>query len=138
MAEATADDWLNDTAEALAAARAVGEEVIVISTSTGGTLAALAATQPELIEGVKGIVFVSPNFGLNTPLEPLLTWPAARYLLPALAGDRYSFEPENEGQATFWTTEYPSVAILPMAALVKTVAAQLFTSSERRVLVQLV
>ena len=43
MAQATASDWMRDTAEALAAARAVGESVVVIATSTGGTLVAAAA-----------------------------------------------------------------------------------------------
>ena len=43
MAEATASGWMQDMAEGLAAARAVGDKVMVISTSTGGTLAAAAA-----------------------------------------------------------------------------------------------
>ena len=121
MAEATVADWMMDTAEALAAGRAVGEKVIVISTSTGGTLAAAAALDPEMSKDVAGMVFVSPNFEINNPLAPLLTWPAARYWLPVLAGADRSFEPANEMQATFWTTAYPSVATMPLAALVQAV-----------------
>ena len=50
MAQATASDWMRDTAEALAAARAVGESVVVIATSTGGTLVAAAALREKLAE----------------------------------------------------------------------------------------
>ena len=37
-----------DTVEALAIARRVGEKVLILSTSTGGTLTALALHEPEL------------------------------------------------------------------------------------------
>ena len=121
LATGTVQGWMMDVAEALAAAREVGDRVLVISTSTGGTLMAAAAQDPAMIEDVAGIVFVSPNFGINNPLAPLLTWPAARHWLPMLAGDRRSFPPRNEAQARYWTTEYPSVAAMPLAALVQAV-----------------
>ena len=50
MAEAKVNDWYNDVAEALAIGRATGGKVIVIATSTGGTLATWAATQPKLMK----------------------------------------------------------------------------------------
>ncbi|MEZ5714503.1 MAG: alpha/beta fold hydrolase [Paracoccaceae bacterium] len=124
LAEATAQDWIRDTVEALAAARAVGEEVIVITTSTGGTLMAEAALHPDWVQGVKGIVFVSPNFGINDKLSFILTWPGARWFVPLLAGAEREWQPENEAHAKFWTTRYPTVAVLPLAALVKHAAAQ--------------
>ena len=124
MAEASAGDWMRDTAEALAAARAVGDEVIVISTSTGGTLAALAMLDPAMREGVKGAVFVSPNFGLNDPLAWVLTLPAARYFVPLIAGQERSWAAANAQQEKYWSTRYPTVAVLPMAALVKEALAR--------------
>jgi alpha-beta hydrolase superfamily lysophospholipase len=122
MAEATVHGWINDLAEALSAARAVGNKVLVISTSTGGTLVAAAAQDAGMMERVLGAAFVSPNFAVNNPAAPLLTWPAAEYWLPLIAGSERSFTPANEGQARFWTTEYPSAAVFPMAALVKAVS----------------
>lgn len=101
MAEATVNAWMQDVAEGLGAARATGDRVVILSTSTGGTLAAAAALDPALAKDVVGIVFVSPNLGINDPVAPLLTWPGARYWLPMLAGQRYSFEPANDAQATF-------------------------------------
>lgn len=119
MATARVQDWMMDAAEALAAARAVGGKVLVIATSTGASIATAALAQPDLAEEVIGAIFVSPNFGINNAVAPLLTWPAARHWLPLVAGKRRAFEPMNEQQQAHWTTEYPSVAVFPMAAIVK-------------------
>ncbi|MFK7939416.1 MAG: alpha/beta hydrolase [Roseovarius sp.] len=124
MAEGTMQAWMQDAAEAMAAARAVGDEVIIISTSTGGTIAALVLLDDALSADVKGAIFVSPNFGINNPMSPLLTMPAARYWVPLIGGKRRSFEPLNDAQAREWTTEYPSAAVFPMAAMVKHANAQ--------------
>lgn len=121
MAEPTVNDWMQDLAEALAAARAVGDRVVVIATSTGATLMTAAAMNPEMSRDVAGIVMVSPNYGINHPVAGLLTWPAARYWLPVLAGRQQSFPARSAEHARFWTTSYPSVAAMPMAALVKAV-----------------
>ena len=116
MAEATASNWMNDAVEALAVARAVGDKVIILTTSTGGTIAALALHEPALQNDVAGVVFVSPNFGINNPAAGVLTLPAARYWVPLVAGETRKFDPLNDGQAAHWTTTYPTVATLPMAA----------------------
>lgn len=130
MAEPVAGDWVRDTSEALAAARMIGSRIVVLSTSTGGTLAAAAAVAPDLSQDVAAMIFVSPNFGINSPLAPILNLPAARSWLPLIAGEERSFTPLNDAQAKRWTTRYPSVAVLPMAALVKTVRALDFTQAK--------
>lgn len=119
MAEPSAGDWIEDTAEALAIGRRIGERVLVIATSTGGSLAALAAHDPALSEDLAGIVLVSPNFRINRADAFLLTLPWAERWVPVLAGEMRSWEPANARHGAFWTTEYPTVAIMPMAALVK-------------------
>ena len=121
LADGTVQGWVNDLAEGMAAARAVSDKVIVLSTSTGSTLVTALARDTVVMDGVAGLIMVSPNYGLNNPLAPLLSWPAARYWLPPLAGARRSFEPQNEGHATYWTTEYDSVAVMPMVALIDAV-----------------
>ncbi|MCY1127779.1 alpha/beta fold hydrolase [Frigidibacter sp. RF13] len=110
-------DWINDTAEALAIGRRIGGRVVVIATSTGGTLAAEAALQPAMMRDMAGIAFVSPNFGIQAQASVILTWPGARWWAPVIAGRERCFEPVNERHAQFWTTCYPTVALLPMAAL---------------------
>ena len=121
MTEPSAADWMMDTAEALAAARLVGEKVIVISTSTGGTLVGAAALRDDLMENVAGAIFVSPNFAMNSAASVILTWPAVRWWGPMVAGTQRSFEASNEGHKAYWTNSYPTVALMPMAALVKAV-----------------
>ena len=119
MAEPSAGDWVEDMAEALAVGRRLGKEVVVLSTSTGGTIAAVAAKNPELRKAVKGIVFISPNFRIKSPTATILEWPLARTISTLLAGAERSFDPQNEGHAKYWTTIYPTTALIPMAAIVR-------------------
>lgn len=122
LGQATIPDWTRDTAEAIEAGKRAGEEVIVISTSTGGTLVAGAILKnPAMMDDVKGAIFVSPNMGINAPTAPLLTWPAARYWIGYVAGERLSFPSANDDHATYWTRDYPTTALLPVAALIRAV-----------------
>ncbi|WP_164659954.1 carboxylesterase [Tropicibacter sp. Alg240-R139] len=126
MAEGTASGWMQDTAEGLAAARAVGDKVIVISTSTGGTLAAAAAVNPELSQDVAAMIFVSPNFGVNDPLAWIPGLPGARLWLPPLMGGTRNPPTDNADKDTYWSTDYSWEAIVPLTAIVQAVASQDF------------
>ncbi|MDV4145430.1 alpha/beta hydrolase [Shimia sp. FJ5] len=119
LAEARASEWMSDVAEAIAVAHKIGNDVIIIATSTGATLVAEAALQPEMMQGVAGIILVSPNFAIADPASVVLTLPAARFWVPTVAGQTRSWEPGNEGHATYWTHSYPTQALFQMAALVK-------------------
>jgi len=129
LAEPVVNDWMQDLAEGLAAARAVGDQVVVISTSTGGTLVAAAALDPDSSRDVAAMVFISPNFGINDPNAWALLTPAARVWLPLVFGAERSSKPLSDAHAQYWTTTYPTVALLPMAALVKTVAGLDFSTA---------
>lgn len=119
MATATAGDWVEDMAEAMAIGRRLGDRVVLIATSTGAPLAAIAATDPALRDGLAGIVMVSPNFGLKSAAGMILDMPLARWWGPVVAGATRSFKPENALHAAHWTTRYPTTALFPMAALVR-------------------
>lgn len=121
MDEATIADWMDDMGEALTIGRRLGEKTIVISSSTGGTISAVAALDPMLSAHIKGFIFVSPNFGINNPFAGLLTWPLAQHWVPLILGDTRQSTPRNALNARYWTTTYPTTALLPMAALVKAV-----------------
>src|SRR5690606_8897136 len=54
MAGVEAGAWIEDMAEAMAIGRMLGDRVIVIGTSMGGALTALAATDPELSRSMAG------------------------------------------------------------------------------------
>ncbi len=117
MARGSVNAWINDYEEALAIGRAIGDKVIVISTSTGGSLAAWAATQPGASDGVAAIAFISPNFGVQASGAEILTMPWGKQIAELVAGKERSFVPRNTLHEKFWTTKYPIAATLPMAAL---------------------
>lgn len=124
MGEATASDWIDDTALMLEVARQVGDRVLVISTSTGGTLAAHAASYPELARDVVGMAFVSPNIAVANPAAPLLEGGFAPLVARALIGEERSFEPEGPEHALYWTETYPTIALVRLAALLRETRAR--------------
>ncbi|TPL52864.1 alpha/beta hydrolase [Mesorhizobium sp. B2-4-2] len=117
MAQGSLNAWINDYEEALAIGRAIGDKVIVISTSTGGSLAAWAATQPGASDGVAAIAFISPNFGVKASGAGILTMRWGKQIAELVAGKERSFMPRNALHEKFWTTSYPLAATLPMQAL---------------------
>jgi pimeloyl-ACP methyl ester carboxylesterase len=121
LAEGTVAGWMADLQEAILIGERLGERVLLISTSTGGTLAAVAALNPKLSQKLAGSVFVSPNFGILDSRARFLTWPLARYWLPVFAGKTRRFDPRSAAHAATCSLVYPSVAVLPVGALVKQV-----------------
>ena len=77
LAAVTAGDWVEDMAEAMAIGRRLGERVLLISTSSGSPLAAIAATDAGLMDGLAGVVMISPNFGLKSAAGAILDLPLA-------------------------------------------------------------
>ena len=135
LADVEAGDWIEDMAEAMAIGRRLGDRVLVIGTSTGGTLAAIAASDPDLSQGLAGVVMISPNFGLLPLSARMLDMPAARYWGPVLAGSTRSFTPQNDDHRKFWTVSYPTVALFPMAALVREAGMQNYANAKAPLLV---
>lgn len=118
LAQASVNDWINDFAEALAVGKAIGEKVIVIATSTGGSLATWAAAQPALAGDMDALVLISPNYRLKAAGSFLLSQPWGLQFAEFLIGPERSYEPRNADHAKYWTTRYPTRALMPMAAAV--------------------
>ena len=119
LGAATPEDWINDTAEALAIGRRLGDRVLVIATSTGGTLATMAMADPELSEDVAGLVLISPNFRMKSSKARILDLGFAPIWAPWLMGANYSTTPTSQAHATYWTTTYPTSALFHVAALIR-------------------
>ncbi|WP_170764227.1 alpha/beta hydrolase [Ruegeria lacuscaerulensis] len=130
MAEGTASGWMQDMAEGLAAARAVGDKVVVISTSTGGTLAAAATLDEDLSQNIAGIVFISPNFGVNSPGAWIPGLPWARDWLPLVMGRERDVSSPDPEKNKYWSAVYPWEAVVPMTVLVETVYALDFSGAQ--------
>jgi alpha-beta hydrolase superfamily lysophospholipase len=130
MAEATANDWLEDAAEAIEVGRQIGEKVLIIATSTGATTAAFGAIEPSMRRDVAGMVFISPNFGVRASGSEYLTIPWSRHLVPLVLGRERDFTSDNPDYNHGWTTSYPMVSLVPMMALVQHVRTLPFADTD--------
>jgi esterase/lipase len=134
MATATVNDWFSDTMEALEIGKRIGEKVIVISVSTGGTAAAWLALQPG-IEPVHCFIMISPNFAPRDGRAEILTWPWGPLFARLMAGREFSFKPANEQQARYWTHRYPSSVLPVMSSMVKHVRQSALEAITKPILV---
>lgn len=119
LADARAGDWWRDLAEGLAVARRMGRRVVVLGMSTGATLTALAARDPQMGGMMDGVVLISPNFALRARDAWMLDLPFARTVL-RLAGDpRRCFVTRNDMHRARWTSCYPASAVLAVGAVLR-------------------
>jgi esterase/lipase len=134
--DVTAEDWLEDVAEALAVGARIGEQVIVIGTSTGGTLA-LAMSRHESAAAVSHFVLISPNIQPTDETAKWATRPAGRLIAHLFVGPTRSWTPRNELQARYWSTSYPTAAAIEVMRLVQYVNTQLPLEMHAELLVML-
>ena len=121
LADADVGRWMDDVGEAIKIGKQIGETVIIMATSTGGTLAAAAALDKAAMKNVGGIIFISPNFAINNRAANLLTSPFARQWVPLVIGTEQQGNPRNDRHAHYWMMTYPTTALMPMAAIVAAV-----------------
>jgi esterase/lipase len=120
MGEASAQDWMADAIEAIRIGKTLGERVLVISCSTGSTLATWLSLSPEG-SLVAAHAFISPNFGPKDKRSELINGHWGQRIALALEGENRGGLPENAREANAWTTRYPTRALFPMMAMVKSV-----------------
>ena len=118
MREASVSAWVQDLAEAFEIGTMIGDKVIILSCSTGGTLVAFGMANRIFSEKLLSTVFFAPNFGVQDPMATLLTWPLARYWAPFIGGEMQTSMPRNDLHARYWTTSYPTISLIPMMELI--------------------
>lgn len=119
MAEPSADDWLDDMAEALEVGQLLGEKVLVIGMSTGATMAAWAALRGDMRDRMDAVVFISPNFEVRGNGTRFMTLPWVRQVLRLFVGPINPVRIDNANFENAWSIGYPAEAWLPMAAAVR-------------------
>ena len=73
MLHFSGDTLWQSAREALQIARLMGKKIIIMSTSTGGTLSLLlAARYPKMVDG---LILLSPNIKIKNPASFILAWP---------------------------------------------------------------
>ena len=105
--------------EALTIGNRIGDKVIIMSTSTGGTLALkLAATYPDKIHA---LVNLSPNMEDDQPGTFVLNSPWGYEIANLISfGKNKKIEHEQEIARNYWDTIYPSRSLVDLQVLVET------------------
>lgn len=118
MRHATLSDWIHEGVEALAIGQRLGARVIVIGTSTGGTLGLWLAAAGKTA-APDALIMISPNFKPRHKFADMLLWPWFAKIVPRIAGEWLSWVPANDEQPQHWNIRYPVAATVPMMQLVK-------------------
>ncbi|MFT7588218.1 MAG: pimeloyl-ACP methyl ester carboxylesterase [Limisphaerales bacterium] len=106
---------MKSAAEALKIASLIGERVIIMSTSTGSTLAVpLAVDHPEL---VAALLNFSPNFELADSKSKILTGPWGLSLARAFSGGKYREWYAPDSVELYWTNRYRLEGAVAVRAL---------------------
>jgi len=93
LIDMTPDNLWESAKEALMVARSLGKKVIIMSTSTGGTLGLqLAADFPEYVDG---LILYSPNIRINNPAAFLLSKPWGLQIGRKVTGGKYRVTSED-------------------------------------------
>ena len=115
------NDWYADVQEALEIGKRIGKKLILISTSTGGTLVTQALADFPASYNIVGSIFISPNFKLKYKSAMIFKLPWYNFFIPFLLGSVRKWQPASSEQKKFWTTTYPTVALTQVVASVTAV-----------------
>ncbi len=111
------DRWWQSTKEALAIGKAIGEKVIVVSTSTGGTMALIAAA--EFPEDVHALVNMSPNIAVNDPNAWLLNNPWGLQIARMVLGSDYQQIQYDSARQVHWNGKYRIESLVQLQELIE-------------------
>ena len=115
LAEATYEQLLDDTIEAIEIGKSIGDDVVLMGCSTGCSLIHIALGQ---YNDIKAAIYISPNFGPKPIKGQALRIPGAKFLVPLVFGKEHSFVAKNDEYATCWTTKYPTKALFTIKTTV--------------------
>jgi len=124
LSNATFEDWIDDTKEAINIGKTIGDEVILFGSSTG---CSLIHSLLEDLKQIKSVIYVSPNFGPKSYKGHFLRAPGAKWYISLILGKEHSFTPKNSEHERCWTTRYPTKALFAVKDSV--VAASLINHS---------
>ncbi len=119
LMDMTPDKLWTSAKEALMVARSLGKKVIIMSTSTGGTLSLqLAADFPEYVEA---LIMYSPNIRINNSTAFILSKPWGLQIGRQVIGSKYRVTNENfdSKDCQYWNCKYRLEAVVYLQQLVE-------------------
>lgn len=133
LVKLTADRLWESAKEAMAIGLQLGEKLILMGTSTGGTLALqLAATYPDKVHS---LLLLSPNIAINDPNAWLLNNPWGLQIAHLVKG-KYNVSSDTSAvYKQYWTYKYRMEAAVQLEELLETsMRASLFEKVKQPVL----
>lgn len=119
MLDFTVDNLWASAKEAYAIGKKLGKKVILVGTSTGGTLALkLAETYPEIY----GLILYSPNIEINNDKAWLMNNPWGLQITRAVMGGQYSKKTTDTDPKVlqYWYNQYRLEALPQLQELLET------------------
>jgi pimeloyl-ACP methyl ester carboxylesterase len=120
MVNLTADEYWESAKQALATGQQLGKKVILMGTSTGGSLALqLAAAYPEK---VAALVLMSPNIAINDPNAWIANNHWGLQVAHLVTGSPYIITREDFGPLyrQYWYPKYRSEAVVALEEYLET------------------
>lgn len=115
MVNLTAEKLLQSAKEAVAIGKAIGEKVLVVSSSTGGTLGLYIASE---VSDIDALVLYSPNVKIYDPAAYLLDKPWGLQIARAVTGDKFRGYPASDEKKKYFTTYYRLEALVAVQSLI--------------------
>ncbi len=117
LLDMTPDSLYNSAKEALQIARKLGDQVIIMSTSTGGTLSLKLAA--EFPNQVAGLLMLSPNIRINNPSAFLLSGHWGLQIARAFYNGKYRHLKEDlsDPECRYWNCFYRLEAVVYLQQL---------------------
>lgn len=117
MGEVDGAAWLESVWEYWLLARELGEQVVIVATSTGAASVIWLLQQPGVIDRVRALLCMAPNFKVRNRLSFLLTWPGADIWLPQVVSPEKRWFSMDPRQERYWSTNYGNQALIQMQLL---------------------
>lgn len=114
----TADRFWRSAVEALVIASKLGQKVIVMSTSSGGSVALkLAAEYPQLVHA---LITMSPNIEINHPAAFVANNPWGLYIGRLIMNGNYRITSASEEHSRYWNKKYRLESVVQLQELLET------------------
>lgn len=117
MTRHTAGTWLADAERAYDVATRIADRVVLLTSSTGGTVGLWLQVRHRGDPRLAGAVHLSPNLGLRAQAAEATRLPWLGPIITTVATE-HCFQTISEDHARYWTSCYPTTAVLELVALI--------------------
>jgi len=116
LIDMTPDKLIESAKKALKVARQLGNHVIIMSTSTGGTLSLLlAAKNPD----IDGLILYSPNIEMAEDMTKILTIPWGLQIGKLVSGEMIEYPDDPPLEKKYWQSSYRIEAVAYLQSLIE-------------------